>query len=162
MIPRDYVVLVQSRGIDIEVLQQVLYFVAIAIKSYEAVRLLVEHDFIQDQIALAHYQLTQGEDDVVLWKMARWDPRARLLYLSGQLKPLLYMQPLLPFAPDLIQAGREMLSHLPSEEVERLEALTRTLDEHHSESTHQNVTRALAHVLEELLGPPTRDVIRTG
>lgn len=136
-----------ARGLEQDLLLQVLYFVAIAIKGHAAVSLLVENDFVPDQIALARYQLAPHEDDEAIWKMARWEPRARLLYLSAQLRPLLYLRPLLPFAPDLLLAGREMLAHLPPEEVQRLEMLVDTLDAHRSGDLHDDVSNGLGLVL---------------
>ncbi len=162
LVPRTLVERSRTWGIDVQVLQQVLYFVAVAVKSYQAVRLLVEHGFIEDQVALARYQLQSDEDDVALWRMARWEPRARLLYLSAQLKPLLYIQPLLPYAPDLEEAGRSRLEHLPHEEGQRMKSLVQQLSDQHSGDTHQDVTAALALVLETLLGTQPRSTIQAG
>lgn len=150
-IPRSLIAESRARGVELEILQQILYFVAIAIKGMEAAALLAEHRFIQDQVALALYQLEVKEDDVVLWKMARWEPRARLLYLSAQLKPLLYLQPLLPYAPELAEAGRAMLSHLPPEVLERLESLVEELAAQHSGDTQRDVSAGLALVLGRLM-----------
>lgn len=157
LIPRQLIVASRAQGIDIEVLQQVLYLVAIAIKGYAAVSLLVKQGFILDQVALARYQLEGNKDDIPLWKMARWEPRARLLYLAAQLKPLLYLQPLLPHAPSLAPSSRAMLAHLPPEDVERLESLVETLIERYTGDTHQDVTTALILVMNRLLAPHPRD-----
>jgi len=147
-VPRSFIAMSESRGIEPEILQQVLYFVAIAVKGYEAASLLVQHGFIEDQLALALYQLEGHEDDIALWKMARWDPRARLLYLSAQLKPLLYMQPLLPHAPSLAESGRTMLAHMPPETVERLESVVDTMATQRRGDTHHDVVIGLGLVLE--------------
>lgn len=136
-----------ARGLEMEVLLQVLYFVAIAIKGHAAVSLLVARRFVQDQIALARYQLQPHEDDIAVWKMARWEPRARLLYLVAQLRPLLYLRPLLPHAPDLAQAGQAMLAHLPPEDQEHLRALVGILDTHSSGDLHDDVSNGLGLVL---------------
>ncbi len=149
-IPRALIDASRARGIEIEVVQQVLYFVAIAIKGHEAVLLLAQHGFLDDQIALALHQLQKDEDDIVIWRMARWEPRARLLYLSAQIKPLLYMQPLLPYAPMLNEAARTALAHLPPEDIGRLEALVETLATECSGDTHQDVSMALVLVLSRL------------
>ncbi len=151
-LPRSLIAESRARGVELEILQQILYFVAIAIKGMEAAALLVGHRFIQDQVALALYQLETKEDDIVLWKMARWEPRARLLYLSAQLKPLLYLRPLLPYAPELARAGRAMLAHLPPEEIERLEGLVEELASRCSGDTHRDVSAGLALVLGRLAG----------
>ena len=149
-VPKALIAATEALGWEREVLLQVLYFVSIAIKGREAASLLVEHGFVQDQIALAFYQLEKDEDDVALWKMARWEPRARLLYLAAQLKPLLYLRPLIPLAPALEGAGRIMLAHLPAEESERLEGLVAALDETRSGDTHRDVSVGLVMVLNRL------------
>jgi len=149
-VPKALVTAAAAMGWEPEILQQVLYFVSIAVKGHEAAALLVEHGFVQDQIALAFYQLAKHEDDVALWKMARWEPRARLLYLAAQIKPLLYIRPLAPFAPALEGAGRIMLIHLPEEEVERLEGLVADLVAARSGDTHRDVSVGLVILLNWL------------
>jgi len=147
-IPGVLVSISKARGVELEILQQILYFVAIAVKGHEAVSLLVRHGFIEDQIALALYQLESRDDDVALWKMARWDTRSRLLYLSAQLKPLLYLQPLLPHSPGLAECGQAMMAHIPPETVERLESVVSTMVGQRSGDTHCDVVAGLGLVLE--------------
>jgi len=149
-VPKALLEATEAMGLTHDVLLQVLYFVSIAVKGREAANLLVEHGFIQDQIALAFYQLEKHEDDVQLWKMARWEPRARVLYLAAQLKPLLYMGPLLPFASALESAGRIMLTHLPEEDVERLEGMVTDFTAHCTGDTHRDVTLGLIMLLNRL------------
>jgi hypothetical protein len=149
-VPKALLEATEAMGWPHDVLLQVLYFVSIAVKGREAASLLVEHGFIQDQIALAFYQLEKHEDDVQLWKMARWEPRARVLYLAAQLKPLLYLGPLLRFAPALESAGRIMLTHLPQEDVERLEGLVTDFTAHCTGDTHRDVTLGLIMLLNRL------------
>lgn len=151
-IPRRLILLSRARGVEMEVLQQVLYYVAIAIKGFEAVRLLVQHGFIDDQVALAAYQMEKEEDDVTIWKMARWEPRARLLYLSAQLRPLLYARPLFAHAPDLAEQARAMLSHLPPETATRLHELVDVLATQCTGDTHRDVAEALALLLDTFAG----------
>jgi hypothetical protein len=146
-IPSRFIDYCEQKGVELEVLQQILYFVAIAVKGLEAASLLVEHGYVRGQTALALYQLQVDKDDITLWKMARWDPRARLLYLSAQLKPLLYLQPLLPHAPRLSEAGRTMLAHLPPEEIDRLDTLVEFLNTERSGDTHKDVAIGLGLVL---------------
>jgi hypothetical protein len=147
-IPRRLILLSRSRGVEMEVLQQVLYFVAIAIKGLEAATLLVRHGFIDDQAALALYQMEKEEDDLTVWKMARWEPRARLLYLAAQLRPLLYARPLFPHVPGLSESARAMLAHLPPETAARLHTLADTLAAQCTGDTHRDVTEALALLLD--------------
>lgn len=149
-VPKSLLEATAALGWEHQVLLQVLYFVSIAVKGREAAALLVEHGFVQDQIALAFYQLEKREDDAQLWKMARWEPQARVLYLAAQLRPLLYLRPLLPYAPVLESAGRIMLAHLPEEDVEQLEGLVADLAVHCSGDTHRDVSMGLILALNRL------------
>ncbi len=149
-VPRALVEASEALGLEREILLQILYFVSIAVKGHEAVSLLVAHGFVQDQVALALYQLSGDEDDIALWKMARWEPRARLLYLAALLKPLLYLRPLLPYAPALQSAGRAKLSHLPGEVAEKLQDLVETLATQGSGDTHRDVSMGLVMFLNRL------------
>ncbi len=149
-VPRALIDTCESRGLELAVLQQLLYFVASAVKGHAAVSLLVQHGFVHDQVALARYQAEARADEVALWRMARWEPRARLLYLAAQLRPLLYLRPLLPHAPELEQAGRDLLAHLPVEVGERLHLLVGTLAAHASGDLHRDVGAGLQMVLSWL------------
>lgn len=149
-VPKALLEATAALGWESQVLLQLLYFVSIAVKGREAAALLVEHGFVPDQIALAFYQLEKRPDDEELWQMARWEPRARVLYLAAQLRPLLYLHPLLAVAPALQSAGRIMLAHLPAEEVERLEGLVAALAENCTGDTHRDVSMGLIMVLNRL------------
>jgi hypothetical protein len=61
----------QETGIGSVLLQQFLYQVATAVKGNGAVRLLVSHGFIADQVALAMHQLEVTADDRLAWQLAR-------------------------------------------------------------------------------------------
>lgn len=149
-VPRALVEASEALGLEREILLQLLYFVSIAIKGHEAVSLLVAHGFIQDQVALAFYQLSGDKDEIALWKMARWERRARLLYLAAQLKPLLYLRPLLPYAPALESAAQAKMSHLSLEVAEKLQGLVETLAAQCSGDTHRDVRLGLVMLLNRL------------
>ncbi len=143
----------QERGLEPVALQQLLYYVAIAVKDYEVVRLLVTHGYVDCQAALAFHQLEASDEDRLAWQLARLNPVARLICLASQLKPLLSVRPLAgkpAVAPALIQQAGAMLSFLPSEEQDRLWALTRQIAAALGDDTHQNIATALQLTLEIL------------
>jgi len=151
---RDLVGKGQERGLAPAALQQLLYYVAIAVKDYEVVRLLVAHGYVDCQAALAFHQLEASDEDRLAWQLARLNPPVRLICLASQLKPLLSIRPLAAkpaIAPALIQQSRAMLSFLPLEEQDKLWALTQqvaaALEE---DDTHQNMATALQLTLEVL------------
>ena len=167
----------RERGLDVPAMQQLLYFVAISVKDCEAVKLLLDHGYLDCQVALALYQMGAQEGatarpaqaggqapkrvdsmDRLAWLLARSDPPLRLIFLAAQLKPLLFICPILKAHPDLRfleWKAQEMLSFLPAEERERLWRIARKVASRIGEAgasgeTHRNVEMALWLVLEEL------------
>jgi len=143
----------QERGLVPVALQQLLYYVAIAVKDYEVVRLLVTHGYVDCQAALAFHQLETTDEDKLAWQLAQFNPAARLICLASQLKPLLALHPLATkpsIAPGLIQQARAMLSFLPLGEQDKLWALTQQIATAMGNDTHQNITAALQLTLEVL------------
>jgi hypothetical protein len=141
----------QERGLAPVALQQLLYYVAIAVKDYEVVRLLVNHDYVDCQAALAFHQLEASDEDRLAWRLARLNPVARLICLASQLKLLLSIRPLVEkpaIAPALIQQARAMLSFLPLDEQDKLWALTQQIAPVLGDDTHQNIATALQLTLE--------------
>jgi len=143
----------QERGLAPVALQHLLYYVAIAVKDYEVVRLLVTHGYVDCQAALAFHQLEASDEDRLAWRLARPNPAARLICLTSQLKLMLSIRPLAAkpaIAPALVQQVRAMLSFLPLEEQDKLWALTQQIAAALGDDTHQNIATALQLTLELL------------
>ncbi|MFQ5811769.1 MAG: hypothetical protein ACE5I2_01040 [Anaerolineae bacterium] len=143
----------QERGLAPAALQQLLYYVAIAVKDYEVVRLLVTHGYVDCQAALAFHQLEADDEDRLAWRLARLNPVVRLICLASQLKCMLSIRPLVAkpaLASALIQQARAMLSFLPLEEQDKLWALTQQIAAALGDDTHQNIATALQLTLEIL------------
>lgn len=153
---RDLLARGRKRGLDAPALQQLLYFVAIAVKDCEAVKLLLDHGHLDCQVALALYQMEASEEDKLAWLLARSNPPLRLICLAAQLKPLLFVRPLLEAHPNrqsLERKARAMLSFLPPDDRDKLwelsERIASQMGEKHAH-THWNVEMALELVLKEL------------
>jgi len=143
----------RERGLAPAALRQFLYYVAIAVKDYEVVRLLVAHGYVDCQAALAFHQLEASDDDRLAWQLAQQNPAVRLICLASQLKPLLSIRPLVEkpaIAPALIQQARAMLSFLPFDEQDKLWALIQQMAAALGDDTHQNIAIALQLALEML------------
>jgi len=150
---RDLVEKGQERGLAPVALQQLLYYVDIAVKDYEVVRLLVTHGYVDCQAALVFHQLEATDEDRLAWRLAQANPAARLICLASQLKLLLFIRPLVAkpaIAPALVQQARAMLSFLPLEEQDRLWALTQQIAPALGDDTRQNIATALQLTLEML------------
>jgi len=143
----------QERGLAPAALRQLLYYVAIAVKDYEVVRLLVAHGYVDCQAALAFHQLEASDEDRLAWQLAQLNPAVRLICLASQLKLMFSICPLVArpdLAPALIQQARAMLSFLPLEEQDKLWALTQQMAAAMGDDTHQNIAAALQLTLEIL------------
>ena len=150
---RDLVGKGQERGLAPAALRQLLYYVAIAVKDYEVVRLLVAHGYVDCQAALAFHQLEASDEDRLAWQLARLNPVVRLICLASQLKLMFSIRPLVAkpaVALALIQQARAMLSFLPLEEQDKLWALTQQMATALGDDTHQNIATALQLTLEIL------------
>lgn len=150
-IPAEIVQQGRKGGMGSALLQQLFYQVATAVKGYAAVQLLVHHHFIADQVALAMYQLQVTPDELLAWRLAQVDSRARALYLTAQLRPLVSAQPLLVHAPVLAEAMHQLTGHLPAAERERLLALSAHIVAALSGDTLADIQRAFALAWEELV-----------
>jgi len=150
-IPAEIVRQAQAAGIDSALLQQFLYHVATAVKGHAAVRLLVGHGFIADQVALALHQLEFTRQDLLAWRLVRANAQARSLYLLAQLRPLLSAQPLLTHAPSLAGLMRKLTAHLPSTDRERLAGLSARIAAMLGDDTRSDIQRAFSQAWEHLI-----------
>jgi hypothetical protein len=149
-IDSDTLALAKSRGISSDVLRQIAYLVSIAVKDFEATRLLVNHDYIQCQIAFALEQLTATEEDRLTWLLARSNEQAKILCLTAFLKPLLFIQPLWRDLENqgLLQPLVTSFLQCTGEEGEGLQQMVELIASKLGNNTQENVHLALAEVLK--------------
>ena len=150
-IPAEIVRQAQADAIDSALLQQLLYHVATAVKGHAAVRLLVSHGFIADQIALALHQLELTPEDLLAWRLAATSRQARSLYLMAQLRPLLAAHPLLPHAPSLTGLMRQLMAHLPAMDRDGLLKLSASIGAMLGDDTRSDIQRAFSQAWEYLV-----------
>jgi hypothetical protein len=133
------------------VLQQVLYYCAIAVKDFEVTRLLLRQDYRECQVASAQALSLPGEDDKLAWLLARCNRQARLLFFTGQLKTLLLSWPL--EAAGLLSLEKladSILGYIEPAERKALLDLAADITGQLGEDTHDNVRLTLRQVLLEL------------
>jgi hypothetical protein len=145
------------KALDPPVLDQVLYHVSIAVKDFEATKLLVQHDFIDCQFAFALGWIKPSEEDKSTWKQIQTNREAKFIYLAALLKPMLFVHPLLALPrtknislENQVQLARrveEMLEHLGSTEQNRLLQVTNIIAEQATEDTHKNVDIAICQAM---------------
>jgi len=150
-IPADIVRQGGEIGVNATLLQRFLFHVAAAVKGAAAVDLLVRCGFIADQVALALHQLQVTDDDLLAWRLAEADPRARALYLLAQLRPLLGAYPLLSHAPTLGHKMYALVAHVPTQQRERLLTLSSQIAGSLSGRTRADIQRAFSMAWEGIV-----------
>lgn len=134
-------------GMEMPLLQQLLFLVSVAVKDFEASRLLASRGYIVCQAALARWQFTVTDEDREAWAIAKHHRLARLVYFAAQLKPLLFIQPLLPYLERETQQMSEPLLSLMGEMGAGLVGLTKAICVRLADDTHRNVAVALEELL---------------
>jgi hypothetical protein len=124
-----------------QVLGDVLYLVSVAVKDYEATRLLLNNGFIKDQVAYNKYILKPSEEDVDAWNLARKNKIAQVLFLLALLKTACCAAPLLndqKYGEQINELLVRNMSYLPPIWISRIFTLLKTTSKF-SQDTHQNV-----------------------
>ncbi|MBA7669533.1 hypothetical protein ES703_77664 [subsurface metagenome] len=145
--------LAQAKAIDMVALKQILYYISVAVKDFEVATFLVHHNYIECQAALALEQLKVTAEDKVAWLLAKSEPRTRALYLAAQLKPLLFVHPLLAAADNreqLTKSVSSMLEHMEQAEQDWLVQFANQLAEQLKYDTHRNIGITLTSLLKQL------------
>jgi len=137
---------------NLTVLQQVLYYCSIAIKDFEATRLLLHQGYRECQVAFAQAQFVPSNEDELAWLLARGNPQARLVFFTSQLKTLLLSWPLdIAGLLPLERYADSMLSYIEAEERKRWLDLAGSIAKQLSNDTHENIRLTLRKVLLEPL-----------
>lgn len=93
-IPPAYQQLKERCKLSEEYLLDLTYLTSIAVKDYEATKLLYEHNYKEDQVKFAEHLLDEGLD-TSLWEIAGHNPYAKALFLTANLKLPFCIKPLL-------------------------------------------------------------------
>jgi len=105
-------------NLPLEYMKNILYLASIAVKDYEATRLLYSRGYVEDQVEYVKFLLRVSEDDVVSWELSKGNPLLKALYLISILKTVGCVAPLLndmKFGQEVKQLLVESLSYLPRE-----------------------------------------------
>jgi len=151
-IPQDCLELAKAKGLDLTLLQQVLYYCATAVKDFEVTRLLLRQGYQDCQVALAQAQFLPSDEDKLAWLLARYHPQAKLLFFTGQLKTLLLGWPLeVAGLMQLEKSTESMLNYIEPDERKQFLDAAIGIAKQLGEDTHNNVRLTLRQVLRELL-----------
>ena len=148
-IPPDCVELANSMGIDSTLLQQVLYYCAIAAKDFEVTRLLVDAGFSASQLAFVETVFSPSEDDKLAWTVLKSNPQGKFFFFCSQLKTLLLGIPLETAGlTDLAGWNNRMLDYVTPNERQTWLDFARDLSQHLGYDTLENILQVLRCVLQ--------------
>jgi hypothetical protein len=126
------------------------YLTAVAVKDYEATKLLYLHNYRVDQARYAEHLLDEGLE-ITLWKIVEHHPQAKALFLTGNLKVPFCIKPLLD--QENIRLQKKLESYLqPLGEYQRL--LMEVVDEsakRSTDDTYSNIKTAAEIYCEKIL-----------
>ena len=142
-----------------EYLLDLTYLTAVAVKDYEATKLLYSHNYKVDQVRYAEHLLDEGLETTI-WKIVEHHSQAKALFLTSSLKVLFCVKPLLD--QQNIHLQKKLESYLqPLGEYQQL--LMEVVDksaECFTEDTYSNIqTAAEIHyekILKKILTQPTQ------
>jgi hypothetical protein len=137
-----------------ESVTDLLYLMSIAVKDYEATRLLYGRGYIEDQVAYNSYFLKPTEEDIQVWQVAQLDPLAKVVAIAALLKNFCSATPLVEDEKygenvrETVEAGMSHISpQLSSGILRTLMKVTRCF----SNDTHRNITLLTQSFVEEFI-----------
>jgi len=126
------------------------YLTAVAVKDYEATKLLYSHNYRVDQVQYAEHLLDEGLE-TTLWKIVEHHPQAKALFLTGSLKVPFCIKPLLN--QENLHLQKKLESYLqPLGEYQHL--LMEVVDEsseRFTDDTYSNIQTAAEIYCEKVL-----------
>jgi hypothetical protein len=156
-IPEDCQQIATIKSIQLGTLEQVLQKLSLAVKDCEASKLLVQHEYINCQLAFALEWIQLQMPNVVGAKTGRIDRQQKFISQIEMLQPILYSMPLIA-APQSrkisldkqVLLGRriEELLHIQSpNEQSRILQIANSISDSITEDTHHNMDLALHQVM---------------
>jgi hypothetical protein len=148
-ISADCLELACARGITHALLQQVLYYCAIAVKDFEVTRLLLDAGYSECQLAFVKTMFLPSDDDKLAWSLLESNPKGKFIFFCNQLKTLLLGMPLETAGlAQLENRYDNMLSYVSAKERSNWLDFTRSLAKHLGDDTHANIQQVLRAVLQ--------------
>jgi hypothetical protein len=153
-IPDDCRQIALIKGIEIDILEQAIQKLSVAVKDYETSRFLVDHNFINCQVAFVLEWIQSQQEMTTPAKQPKLDRQAKFIYQIGLLKPILLAHPLIsvPKSKKIalekqIRLGSKLEDilgvSLSSNEQNKLIQVSNLIAEGLTTDTHQNVDFAL-------------------
>jgi len=140
-IPLPYRRLREACKLSDEYLLDLTYLTAVAVKDYEATKLLYSHNYRVDQLQYAEHLLDEGLETTI-WKIAEHHPQAKALFLTGILKVPFCIKPLIDQQNIQLQKKLEFYLQPLGEYQHPLMEVVDKSAEGFTGDTHSNIERA--------------------
>jgi hypothetical protein len=148
-----FLIELERKGIiSTQIMKNFVYLVSIAVKDYEATRLLYENGYVDDQVAYCKYYLKPSEEELAVWKLSEKIKTARLLFLVSILKAACCATPLLKderCGEGISNTIVENMAFLSDEFSARILKILEATS-NFGENTHENVERFMKKIIDEL------------
>jgi hypothetical protein len=136
-----------------QVIRDLVYLAAIAVKDYEVTRLLYEKGYVKDQVTYNEYHLKPSGEELEAWKLAEKNKTATLLFLVSALKTACCAAPLIKderYGEEILKTITGGMNFLPEELSARL---LKTLEatSKFGRDTHENVDQFMKEIIDELI-----------
>jgi hypothetical protein len=145
------------KGLNPQILEQIVKNVANAVKDYEAINFLISNEFINCQVAYALEWLKPPAVNGPASTSAKTDRQVRFIYQTELLKPLLFCHPLLSIPKSkrialekqilLGRKAEEMIELLLQHERNKFIQIANLIAGSLTGDTHHNVDAALHHAM---------------
>jgi hypothetical protein len=156
-IPDESRQIAMVKNIDNLTMENAVYRLSLAIKDFEATRLLVEHNYVNCQLAFALEWIQPVNKIGSPQQPVRGDRQEKFINQITLLKPILFSHPLMQLPKskkiDLemqVMLGRrieEVVEDLPENDQARLLQVSNRIAEGISRDTHENVDNAFRHAI---------------
>jgi hypothetical protein len=137
----------RSRGMDMSLLQQCVYFLSVAIKDREVVQWLAQIGLGLSQVALLRHLLSETEEEGRTWEMVRDSGPLKKIALAAFLKVLLPVETSVRIqregAQNLRKEWDEAYGWLPEKEREGLSNLAHRLMDLEGRTFQEKLERAI-------------------
>jgi hypothetical protein len=136
-----------------QVIRDLVYLAAIAVKDYEVTRLLYEKGYVKDQVAYNEYCLKPSEEELEAWKIAEKNKTATLLFLVSSLKTACCAAPLLKderYGEGILETITGSMNFLPTELSARLLKTLKATSKF-GRDTHENADWFMKEIIDELI-----------
>jgi hypothetical protein len=140
-IPKSLIKLERLKIISRQIVLDILYLVSIAVKDYEATRLLYRRGYVEDQAAYTKHNLEISNEDIEAWNLSKANRVTRLLVLVSLLKTACCAAPLMEdkrYGKAVVEAIARSTSYLPEALSARLLRLFKSATDFGGD-THRNV-----------------------